>query len=147
MAEGRNCGCGRSPTGQCIGWHTPSSLMRPFHPYYAAKEAYEVKQAAKAQAARNNLVTITVKYGACNCGEQATAPTQPRFCELASRGRRSSCHKSIVARSYQHNMIKFFRAANYRAVSDTKRRVDKAVTAMRAAHPPTDRCWITSELA
>ena len=46
MAEGRNCGCGRSPTGQCIGWHKLSEAD-----YAAKKEAYEAKQAAKAQAA------------------------------------------------------------------------------------------------
>ena len=22
MSEDRNCGCGRSPTGLCIGWHS-----------------------------------------------------------------------------------------------------------------------------
>lgn len=21
MTEAKNCGCGRSPTGKCIGWH------------------------------------------------------------------------------------------------------------------------------
>ena len=29
MAEGRNCGCGRSPTGQCIGWHKLSEADYP----------------------------------------------------------------------------------------------------------------------
>ena len=46
MAEGRNCGCGRSPTGQCIGWHKLKEAD-----YAAKKEAYEAKKAAKAQAA------------------------------------------------------------------------------------------------
>ena len=46
MAEGRNCGCGRSPTGQCIGWHKLNEAD-----YAAKKEAYEAKEAAKAQAA------------------------------------------------------------------------------------------------
>ena len=46
MAERRNCGCGRSPTGQCIGWHKLSEADNA-----AKKEAYEAKQAAKAQAA------------------------------------------------------------------------------------------------
>lgn len=22
MTEAKNCGCGRSPTGKCIGWHS-----------------------------------------------------------------------------------------------------------------------------
>ena len=46
MAKGRNCGCGRSPTGQCIGWHKLNEAD-----YTAKKEAYEAKKAAKAQAA------------------------------------------------------------------------------------------------
>ena len=46
MAEGRNCGCGRSPTAQCIGWHKLNEAD-----YAAKKEAYEAKKAAKAQAA------------------------------------------------------------------------------------------------
>lgn len=45
MAEGRNCGCGRSPTGQCIGWHKLNEAD-----YAAKKEAYEAKKAAEAQA-------------------------------------------------------------------------------------------------
>ena len=24
MTEARDCGCGRSPTGKCIGWHSLS---------------------------------------------------------------------------------------------------------------------------
>ena len=46
MVEGRNCGCGRSPAGQCIGWHKLNEAD-----YAAKKEAYEAKKAAKAQAA------------------------------------------------------------------------------------------------
>ena len=46
MAEGRNCGCGRSPTGQCFGWHKLNEAD-----YAAKKEAYEAKKAAKAQVA------------------------------------------------------------------------------------------------
>jgi hypothetical protein len=39
MAE---CGCGRSPTGNCIGWHNLTE-----EEYKAKKAAYEAKQAAK----------------------------------------------------------------------------------------------------
>jgi hypothetical protein len=39
MAE---CGCGRSPTGNCIGWHNLTEEQ-----YKEKKSAYEAKQAAK----------------------------------------------------------------------------------------------------
>ena len=39
MAE---CGCGRSPTGKCIGWHGLSEEQ-----YLEKKAAYEAKKAAK----------------------------------------------------------------------------------------------------
>ena len=39
MAE---CGCGRSPTGKCVGWHGLSEEQ-----YQEKKAAYEAKQAAK----------------------------------------------------------------------------------------------------
>jgi len=46
MTESRTCGCGRSPTGSCIGWH---KLTR--EEYEARLAAYEEKQARKAAAA------------------------------------------------------------------------------------------------
>jgi hypothetical protein len=39
MAE---CGCGRSPTGNCVGWHDLTEEQ-----YLEKKAAYEAKQAAK----------------------------------------------------------------------------------------------------
>ena len=44
MSEVPKCGCGRSPTGNCMGWHALSE-----EEYQAKKAAYEAKQAAKAQ--------------------------------------------------------------------------------------------------
>ena len=42
MSEANSCGCGRSPTGKCIGWHNMTEEQ------YAEKKAqYEVKQALK----------------------------------------------------------------------------------------------------
>ena len=46
MAEERKCGCGRSPTGNCIGWHKLSE-----DEYAAKKEAYDARQATSKQAA------------------------------------------------------------------------------------------------
>jgi hypothetical protein len=40
MAE---CGCGRSPTGNCVGWHDLSEEQ-----YQEKKAAYDAKQAPKA---------------------------------------------------------------------------------------------------
>ena len=42
MSETSKCGCGRSPTGKCIGWHSLSEEA-----YQIKKEAYEAKQTAK----------------------------------------------------------------------------------------------------
>ena len=42
MTEENKCGCGRSPTGKCIGWHAFSE-----EEYIKRKEAYAVKQAQK----------------------------------------------------------------------------------------------------
>ena len=42
MTEENKCGCGRSPTGKCIGWHALSE-----EDYSKRKEAYEAKQAQK----------------------------------------------------------------------------------------------------
>ena len=39
MAE---CGCGRSPTGKCVGWHDLTEEQ-----YLEKKAAYEAKKAAK----------------------------------------------------------------------------------------------------
>ncbi len=36
MSEKNNCGCGRSPTGKCIGWHALSE-----EEYQKKKENYE----------------------------------------------------------------------------------------------------------
>jgi hypothetical protein len=44
MSEAPKCGCGRSPTGNCMGWHALSE-----EEYQAKQAAYEAKQAAKAE--------------------------------------------------------------------------------------------------
>ncbi len=42
MSDANSCGCGRSPTGKCCGWHNLSEEQ------YAEKKAqWEAKQAAK----------------------------------------------------------------------------------------------------
>ena len=46
MNEPRKCGCGRSPTGNCIGWHKLTK-----EEYEAKLAAYQEKQAKKAEAA------------------------------------------------------------------------------------------------
>ena len=45
MSEPRKCGCGRSPTGNCIGSH-----MLTAEEYEANLAAYKEKQAKKAEA-------------------------------------------------------------------------------------------------
>ena len=45
MSEAPACGCGRSPTGKCIGWHKLTA-----EDYEANLVAYEEKQAKKAEA-------------------------------------------------------------------------------------------------
>ena len=42
MAE---CGCGRSPTGKCLGWHGLTEEQ-----YQERKAAYEAKQASNSAA-------------------------------------------------------------------------------------------------
>ena len=42
MTESPKCGCGRSPTGKCIGWHALSE-----EEYQEKKTAYETRQAQK----------------------------------------------------------------------------------------------------
>ena len=41
-----DCGCGRRPTGKCVGWHNLTEEQ-----YQEKKAAYEAKQAAKSSAA------------------------------------------------------------------------------------------------
>ena len=42
MSEANTCGCGRSPTGKCVGWHNLTEVQ------YAEKRAqWEAKQAEK----------------------------------------------------------------------------------------------------
>ena len=40
MTEAPKCGCGRSPTGNCIGWHALSE-----EEYQEKKTAYDARQA------------------------------------------------------------------------------------------------------
>lgn len=42
MDNEKKCGCGRSPTGNCIGWHALSE-----EDYKEKKAAYEARQAEK----------------------------------------------------------------------------------------------------
>ena len=42
MTKENKCGCGRSPTGKCIGWHSLSE-----EDYIKRKEAYEAKKSKK----------------------------------------------------------------------------------------------------
>mgnify|MGYP001219417295 FL=1 len=42
MKEQNSCGCGRSPTGKCVGWHALSEEK-----YHERKTAYLAKQAEK----------------------------------------------------------------------------------------------------
>ena len=61
MAE---CGCGRSPTGKCVGWHGLSEEQ-----YQEKKAAYEAKQAAKS--AENQIHgshSRPIFFGDCWCG-------------------------------------------------------------------------------
>ena len=46
MSEPRKCGCSRSPTGNCIGWHNLTA-----EEYEAKLAVYKEKQAKKAEAA------------------------------------------------------------------------------------------------
>ena len=46
MNEPRKCGCGRSPTGNCIGWHKLTAGE-----YEVKLAAYTETQAKKAEAA------------------------------------------------------------------------------------------------
>ena len=47
MSEAPACGCGRSPTGKCIGWHKLSDEV-----FAAKKKAYEARQSAKTKASQ-----------------------------------------------------------------------------------------------
>ena len=42
MEKQMSCGCGRSPTGKCIGWHKLTEEQ-----YLEKKAQYEAKQTAK----------------------------------------------------------------------------------------------------
>ena len=42
MSEANTCGCGRSPTGKCVGWHGLTEEQ-----YQEKKAAYDAKQASK----------------------------------------------------------------------------------------------------
>ena len=42
MTEAAKCGCGRSPTGNCIGWHALSE-----EDYQEKKTAHETREAKK----------------------------------------------------------------------------------------------------
>jgi hypothetical protein len=44
MIEAPKCGCGRSPTGNCIGWHALSE-----EDYRTKKAAFEAAQAKTAK--------------------------------------------------------------------------------------------------
>ena len=44
MSEAQKCGCGRSPTGNCIGWHALSE-----EDYQVKKAVYKARQAEKAK--------------------------------------------------------------------------------------------------
>ena len=44
MSEAPKCGCGRSVTGDCMGWHTLSEAE-----YQEKKAAWEADQAQKAE--------------------------------------------------------------------------------------------------
>jgi len=43
MSEAKPCGCGRSPNGNCVGWHSLTEEQ-----YQEKKAAYEKRQAEKA---------------------------------------------------------------------------------------------------
>ena len=45
MSEANSCGCGRSPTGKCCGWHNLSEEQ-----FEAKKTEWQAKQEAKKQA-------------------------------------------------------------------------------------------------
>ena len=51
MSEAPACGCGRSPTGKCIGWHKLTE-----EEFVAKKKAYEARQAAKADVPASRLL-------------------------------------------------------------------------------------------
>lgn len=59
MAE---CGCGRSPTGKCVGWHGLSEEQ-----YQEKKAAYEAKQAAKSAQSKNHGSHLRPMFRLLNC--------------------------------------------------------------------------------
>jgi hypothetical protein len=42
MSDENTCGCGRSPTGKCVGWHSLTEDQ-----YVEKKTQWEAKQASK----------------------------------------------------------------------------------------------------
>jgi len=42
VSEANSCGCGRSPTGKCVGWHKLTEDQ-----YAEKKAAWEARQAEK----------------------------------------------------------------------------------------------------
>ena len=67
MAEANKCGCGRSPSGKCIGWHSVSE-----DDYQKRLAAYKARQAEKAttKAAWRFLILVSATAEA---GETATS--------------------------------------------------------------------------
>jgi hypothetical protein len=58
MSDARKCGCGRSPTGFCIGWHALSEEA-----YKKAKSDYEFEQYQK------RAEDLWFKEGSCTGGK------------------------------------------------------------------------------
>ena len=52
MTELNDCGCGRSPNGKCIGWHSLSE-----EDFQKKLKAYKAKQKAKKQQVKKALYT------------------------------------------------------------------------------------------
>ncbi len=61
MTEQRKCGCGRSPTGFCVGWHALSD-----QDYKKAKSDYEFEQYQK------RAEDLWFKEGSCTGGKSET---------------------------------------------------------------------------
>ena len=53
-----DCGCGRSPTGKCIGWHKLSE-----EEYLEAKKNYQEKEKAEDQLIRKPLASLGLMVG------------------------------------------------------------------------------------
>jgi hypothetical protein len=57
----KNCGCGRSPTGQCVGWHALSEEA-----FAKAKSDYEFEQYLK------RAENLWFKEGSCTGGNRGS---------------------------------------------------------------------------